>query len=162
MLVMALGQLLYSEKYKAGWIYFTAPIEKPGRIISGAVKALLAKFYLPIVFVICVTAIALVGPSIIPNLLLGICNQLLITCTIAYITVREFPFTQAPAKGKSSFLRGIVSMLIPVCIALMHWLIYSFMPVVLILVLLSGIASWLIMDAIKNRDWANLKSSYQD
>lgn len=161
-MVMALGQLSYSEKYKAGWLYFTAPIEKPGRVISGGVKALLAKFYLPIVMIICITAISLVGPSIIPNLLLGIFNQLLITCSIAYITVREFPFTVATTKGKANFIRGIVSMLIPISFALLHWAIYSFMPVVIILAVLSGIASWLVMDAIKNQKWADLKTSYQD
>ncbi len=161
-LVMAMGQLMYSEKYKAGWLYFTTPLETPGRIISGAVKSMLAKFYLPIVFGICITATAIVGPKIIPNLLLGIFNQLLITCTIAYITIRELPFTQAPTQGKTNFIRGIFSMLIPISIALLHWMIYSFMPVVIILAVLSAIASWLVMDAIKHKKWTDLKTSYQD
>jgi hypothetical protein len=161
-LVMALAQILFSEKYKAGWLYFTTPIETPGRIISGGVKAMLAKFYLPIVTIICITAIAIVGPSIIPNLLLGIFNQLLITCSIAYITIRELPFTVAPMQGKTNIIRGLVSMLIPISFALLHWLIYSFMPVVIILAILSGIASWLVMDAIKHKKWNDLKASYQD
>lgn len=162
-LIMAVNQLLYSEKYKAAWFFFTTPIEKPGRIISGALKSMIAKFFLPLMVVTFITAIVLVGPKIIPNLLLGVFNELLIIFTIAYISFREFPFAQVPNQAaKSSFIRGMVSMIVPFTIGGLHYLIYNNMPVVIILALLSGGAAWMVMDAIKNKTWAVLKLEYKD
>ena len=162
-LIMSVNQLLYSEKYKAAWIYFTTPIEKPGKIISGALKSMIAKFFLPIVAVTCIAAIVLVGPKIIPNLLLGIFNELLIIFTIAFLSFREFPFAQVPNQAaKSNFIRGLASMIVPVTIGGLHYLIYNFMPVVIILAILSGGAAWMVMDAIKNKSWDVLKLEYKD
>jgi hypothetical protein len=154
--------MIFSEKYKAAWFYYTTPIGKPGRIISGAVKSMIAKFYLPLVTVTAIVALVIVGPKIIPNLLFGLFNQFLITCSIAFLSLKEFPFSQAQNQAKSNFIRGIVSMIIPASIAMLHYMIYSFTAVVIILCLLSGIASWLVMDAIKNKSWADLNLSYQD
>ncbi len=162
MLIMALNQMIFSEKYKAAWFYYTTPIAKPGRIISGAVKSMIAKFYLPLITVTAIVALVIVGPKILPNLLFGLFNQFLITCSIAFISVKEFPFSQSQNQVKSNFIRGMVSMFIPASIALLHYMIYSFMPVLMILCLLSGIASWLVMDAIKNKSWDDLNLSYQD
>jgi hypothetical protein len=162
-LIMAVNQLLYSEKYKAAWIYFTTPIEKPGKIISGALKSMIAKFFLPIVVVTFIAATWIVGPKIIPNLLLGIFNELLIIFTIAFLSFREFPFAQVPNQAaKSNFIRGLASMIVPLTIGGLHYLIYNFMPVVIILAILSGGAAWMVMDAIKNKTWEVLKLEYKD
>lgn len=162
-LIMSVNQLLYSEKYKAAWFFFTTPIDKPGKIISGAIKSMIAKFFLPLVLVTFITATLIVGPKIIPNLLLGIFNELLIIFTIAYISFKEFPFAQIPNQAaKSNFIRGLVSMIIPVTIGGFHYLIYNNMPVVIILAMLSGGAAWMVMDAIKNKTWEVLKLEYKD
>lgn len=162
-LIMAVNQLLYSEKYKAAWFLFTAPIEKPGRIISGAIKSMIAKFFLPLITVTFITAVLIAGPKIIPNLLLGIFNELLIIFTIAYVSFKELPFAQVPNQAsKSNFIRGLASMIVPICIAGLHYMVYNIMPVIIILAILSGIASWLVIDAIKNKSWAALKLEYKD
>ncbi|MCX6206241.1 MAG: hypothetical protein NTZ19_08330 [Bacteroidetes bacterium] len=162
-MIMSVNQLLYSEKYKAAWFFFTTPIEKPGRIISGALKSMIAKFFFPLVTVTFVAAVVIVGPKIIPNLLLGIFNEFLIIFTIAYISFRQFPFAQPQnSAAKSNFIRGLVSMIIPATIGGLHYLIYNMMPVVIILAVLSGIAAWMIMDGIKNRTWEILKLEYKD
>jgi hypothetical protein len=154
---------MYSDKYKAAWIYFTTPIAKPGKIISGALKSLLVKFYLPIITLTFLGAILFEGPRVIPNLFLGLCNQLLIIFLIGYATIRNLPFAQAQNLSKSSFMRGLLTLLIPGTIAFLHYSIYSFMPVVIILSILSCIAAWLVMDALKNKGWeiiTELKEGY--
>ena len=161
-LIMAISQILYSEKYKAAWIYYITPIDSPGKVISGAIKSIIVKFYLPLVTLTTLAAILMVGPRIIPNLLLGLFNQLLITCTIGYISIRAFPFAQLQNQAKSNFIRGIFSFVIPVAIALLHYVIYGMMPVVIILTVLSGIACWFMMDAIKTKNWSQIKTLYQD
>jgi ABC-2 type transport system permease protein len=44
----AIYQLIYSEKYKASWIYYITPVATPGQLLTGALKSLMAKFYLPL------------------------------------------------------------------------------------------------------------------
>ena len=154
-LLMALKQLIYSEKFKAAWIYYITPVTKPGQLISGAVKATMVKFYLPLVIASTITAVIMAGPMIIPNLLLGLCNQLLITMLIAYLTIRELPFSvqQSTASKGGTFIRGLFTMLIPVTLAVLHYFVYAYLFVIIILCLLSGIGSWLMMDALKNKGW---------
>jgi hypothetical protein len=101
-LITAINQLMYSDKYKAAWIYFTTPIAKPGKIISGALKSLLVKFYLPIITLTFLGAILFEGPRVIPNLFLGLCNQLLIIFLILialrFFTPILFFISQSPTK----------------------------------------------------------------
>ncbi len=163
-LLMALNQVVYSEKFKAAWIYYITPISKPGHLISGAVKATMVKFYFPLVVATSVSAIIIIGPKIIPNLVLGICNQLLITMFIAYISVRDLPFSaqQSTASKSGTFIRGLFSMLIPGVLAVLHYMVYTYLPVIIILCLLSGIAAWLMMDAVKNKSWETVLTNNYD
>ena len=111
-LLMALKQLIFSEKFKAAWIYYITPVTTPGKLISGAVKATIVKFYFPLVTVTAIAAVSIMGPKIIPNLVLGISNQLLITLFIAYISIRELPFSvqQSTAAKGGTFIRGLFTM----------------------------------------------------
>ncbi len=158
-LITALGYLVYSEKYKAAWMYYIPPVDKPGKFILGSVKSILFKFYVPLVITILVGAYFLLGAASLPNFMLGVCNQALIILTIAYITINQMPFSAlAGNKTKgNSFVRGLFTMLIPVSVGLVHYLIRSFLPVVVLLTLLSGIAIWMIMDSIKNKTWEQIK-----
>jgi len=154
-LVMALNQLIYSDKFKAAWIYYITPVDKPGKLIIGAVKAAIVKFYIPMVVITCVSAVTIAGPQVIPNLLLGLLNQLLITGVLAYLIIKDIPFSvqqDTGAKG-GTFIRGLFSMLVPGTVAFGHYLVYANWPVILISCILSGIASWLVFDAVKNKNW---------
>ncbi len=158
-LITVLSQLKVSDQYKAAWIYYAAPVEKPGSIILGAVKSILAKFYLPVAFVLTGSAYLFLGTSALPNFILGICNQLLIILIITYISFHSLPFSvPAAQKGKgSNFIKSLFSMLIPITIALLHYAIRTYWPIVLLLTLLSGIAIWMMLDSIKNKEWSSIK-----
>lgn len=158
-LIMAMYQLIYSEKYKASWIYYVTPITHPGKLISGAIKSIILKFYIPIVFCITIAGVWVIGIAILPNLLLGLCNQLLITTFLAYLTIKQLPFSaqqSAQSKG-SNFIRGLVSMLIPVMVAFGHFMVYGNLLLIGVFLLLSAGASWLMMDALKNKGWSQLQ-----
>lgn len=158
-LITALGYLIYSEKYKAAWLYYIPPVDKPGKFILGSVKSILFKFYAPLVIAILGGAYFLLGAAALPNFILGVCNQALIILTIAYITINQMPFSVlAGNKTKgSSIVKGLFTMLIPVSVGLVHYLIRGFMPVVVLLTVLSCIAIWMIMDSIKNKTWEQIK-----
>jgi len=55
-----------------------------------------------------------------------------------------------------SFIRGLFSMIIPGVLAVVQYLLYNFTIVISILAILSGIACWLILDAIKQKTWENI------
>ncbi len=162
-LIIAISQIAYSEKFKAAWIYFTTPVQSPGYLIGGALKAGMLKFYIPIIAVIAAPAIYLMGPAVIPNLVLGLFNQLLICSLIAYVSAKYLPFSanQTIADKSGALIRGIFTLAIPSTIGLVHYFLFNFIWVICILSVLSILATWLVMDAIARTSWASVKSTYE-
>ncbi|MES2003512.1 MAG: hypothetical protein V4450_03245 [Bacteroidota bacterium] len=157
-LMVAIGRLIYSDKYKAAWIYYITPIQLPGKLLAGALKSAIVKFCLPILAITSVAAIGVVGPKIIPNLLLGILNQLFIVTFVAYLSLRVLPFSlqEATSAKGGTFIRGLFSMLLPFTLGILHFFVYRYTVVIIILAILSAIATWLMMDALRNKTWEQL------
>jgi hypothetical protein len=78
LIMQVIQQITYSDKYKAAWIYFTAPINSPGELIQGALKAALIKFYIPVVVLVTATAMIITGPDYL------FFDVYLFTCLFAY------------------------------------------------------------------------------
>ncbi len=163
-IISALTQIKYSDKYKASTIFYTSPISIPGHIISGAVKATIIKFYMPLAITVSLLGVTLVGIKILPNLLLGMSNQLCICFLIAYVSFVEMPFsrTESITVKTGSFIRGIISMIIPLGMATLHFLIYDYQVAILLLLALSSTAVWLVAGSVYNKTWSDLKVGYQD
>ncbi|MDO9254605.1 MAG: hypothetical protein Q7U54_03760 [Bacteroidales bacterium] len=156
----AIGQLPYSDKFKAAWIFAITPIDAPGKLLSGALKSVIVCFYIPIVLLFSLFGIVIIGPSILPNLVLGCFNVLVVTSLIAYITLRKLPFSvssQDASRNKTT-ARNFLTMLIPMILGGIHWLIFDYIWVVVILALLAVIATWMIMDSIRNMGWTKIEN----
>ncbi len=160
LLVTAISQMAYSEKYKAAWIFHVAPLEYPGEVILGALKAIVLKFYIPIIILITIPALIIGGWYTLPNVLLGLFNQLLIAALLTYLNFRNLPFSrkQNANLNGGSFIRNIGVMLISVFIAMLHYAAYDILVVVCIVAVLSMIATWLIAGSIKKTSWAKMKA----
>jgi hypothetical protein len=164
LLVMAIGQINFSDKYKASWIYYAAPLSKPGEVISGAAKAAILKFYIPLVVFITVAGIWIAGLSILPNIILGLFNELLIATMLVYVGHKMFPFStpQATSTKSGSFLRNLAVLFISGLIGWGHFKIYAFTIPVIICAVLSITATFLLMSSIKNTSWEAIRSSYEE
>ena len=164
LLTMAVSQMVYSEKFKAGWIYFTRPLANPGLVIAGATKAVIVKFYVPIVIVIAAAGLLVAGPSILPNIVFGLFNQVLIAALLVYIGKKYFPFSmhQSNQQKTGSFLRGLAVLFVSGLIAVGHFLLYAIMPAVLLCAVLSVAATWLVFDSIKKISWEKVMSRYAE
>ncbi len=162
LLSMAVTQLVYSEKYKAAWLYFITPVNVPGEIINGAVKAAIVKFFLFFILVLAVPGIALAGISFIPNLLLAVVNQLVICYALVYLGNKELPFAknQSIEVKAGNFMRNLFRMIIPFSIAVLHYFIYTSMPLVILVLIVSGAAFWVIMDSVKKFSWTVIKTGF--
>lgn len=164
LLVTALSQMIYSEKYKAAWIFYAAPVAYPGEVILGAVKATILKFYIPIVLAITIAGLALGGIAVLPNILLGLFNQLLISTLLVYINFRHLPFSRKQNNNANagSFIRNLSIMLISGFIAIMHYMIFKMPVVVWICAALSIVATWLMMDSIRKTGWEKIRMEKED
>ena len=155
----AMINIKISDRYKASWIYHITPLEKPGPLILGSIKALILKFYLPFAILIITGCISLIGWEPVPNLLLGFSNQLCIFFTIAYLSFNQLPFSHSDMgrmRG-GNFARSFITMLLPWVIGIGHYFIYDFQPVVYILLVLSVVTAWLLADSVRNRGWEMMK-----
>lgn len=155
----ALMQLPYSDKFKAAWLFFVTPIDKPGKVISGAVKCVFVLFFVPLALLLVILGLLLQGPSSLPNMLLGCLNVLAIGSVLALIMVKNLPFSTAQegAAGGNTFIRTMLLMLLPVGFGFAHYLISGFHWVVLFLLLITAVVPWLVFDEIKKRNWNQLK-----
>ncbi|HVX50635.1 MAG TPA: hypothetical protein VHB48_10785 [Chitinophagaceae bacterium] len=163
LLIGALGQITMYDKFKAAWIFFTTPIDVPGKIVSGAVKASIAQFFFPIAFITAVILVSIAGVSIIPNILFGYCNVLLVSAVSAFLTTNKLPFSSpTTTRGSAGMLRLFTVMILGFFIAFAHYSLYNITPVIVILAFISGGAAWMIFDSIKKYSWKKISSNYED
>lgn len=91
---MAVLQLPYSDTPEAAWIYRALPLKQHGHLLTGAVKAMLMRFFLPVYLLVTITSVWFWGIDFFPQIVLsGLCNILLILITIIFQKM-ELPFTQ--------------------------------------------------------------------
>jgi hypothetical protein len=159
LVLQALYNIKLSDKHKASWIYHIAPLEQPGPVILGATKALILKFFLPFALLLLSATLVFMGWGSLPNLLLGLANQVCIIFTVSYLSFNRLPFSSSDM-GKlrgGNFARNVVSMIFPWLLGAGHFFIYNFLPVVFILLGLACIAIWLLTDALRQRTWSSIK-----
>lgn len=159
-MIAAISNLSYSEKFKAGWIFDIAPIDFPGKIISGAVKSAMVTFYAPIVVLISIAGVSFIGLKAIPNIILGCYNVISICTIISYISFRSLPFSQSQqgvSKGKT-FIQTILTLLIPAIFGIIHWWISDYIWMVFLLIIITAFIPWLVFDEIKKLSWQKIKS----
>lgn len=161
-LVLAIGQLQYSEKFKAAWIYFISPIKKPGLILTGSLKSAMVKFYLPFVLIIIIPGLLLVGINILPNILLGILNAALGCSILSLITLQNLPFSvpQNTSQKTGAQLRSFMSMIIIIFLGTLHFLVYNFKWVIIVSCCLSLLANWLVIEFLKSKSWNQILAQY--
>ena len=159
------GALTYSkisEKYKAAWIFYIAPIRSPGAIITGTVKSLLFKFCAPFLLICSLLGIWLMGWIAIPNLLLAIGNLVLMTYLSAYFAIKEFPFSvpdNASGRG-TNFLITLFIGLLPLLIGFMHFFIFNMLPLVILCCIVSFIAVWYLHTSLYDKHWQKFNPAY--
>jgi len=161
---MAINQIMYSEKYKASWIYYVSPLQEPGAVILGSAKAAIFKFYIPLVAFITIAGVVIAGPSILPNVVLGLFNELLIATILVYAGHKMFPFSvhQNTSVKTGALMRNFFVLFVSGLIAVGHFIIYDIMPAVILCAGLSILATWLIMSSVRKTSWEAIKSSYSE
>ena len=110
----AIMQLPFTDSPEAAWIYRALPLKEYGHIMTGALKAILSRFYIPVYLILTIPCVILWGISIIPQLILSGLGNILIVMLSVLFQKMELPFTKArdmQQKGTNS-LMAILSMIL--------------------------------------------------
>jgi hypothetical protein len=161
-LIGALNNSKTSEKYKAAWIFYIAPIRFPGAIITGTVKSILLKFAAPFLLLCSVLGIWLLGWIAIPNLLLAIGNLVVITYLTAYVAIKELPFSvpeYSSGRG-TNFLINLLIGVLPIIFGVMHFFIFTMLPLVVVCCLVSFAAVWYLHTSQYDKHWQRFNPAY--
>lgn len=157
-LTTALGNLPFSDKYKASWIFYSAPVESPGRVISGAVKSAIVSLYIPLAVLIAIVGIVFMGPGSILNIVLGVFNVIAIGAVTAYTTVRKLPFSNVlngTANG-GTFVKTMLILFAMGAVGFIHYFVSAYIWALLLLIAISLVIIWLVFSEIKALGWDDL------
>jgi len=168
-LIQASAYVTISEKYRAAWIYYAAPIGEPGKIMAGAFKAIWIKYFFPFYAFIGVFIISIWGPAAIYDLVLAAINLTLYALAGMLVSQRFFPFSrpdQIANSGFKTFLRMMLATIVIGSLALGHYFTTiptTWMPfpwlLKIIFLLLSTALFWMLWDSYKKTDWNKLKTA---
>ena len=160
-LSQAITFVTLSEQYKAAWVYYAAPIDKPGNIMIGGFKAIWVRYFLPFYITISAFVIYVWGINVVPDLILALMNVTLFALLVLTIGYRQFPFSM-PEHMKNAGGRTTIRLFLTMSIigglgfshyfaaTTLPWLRFVFMG-------LSAIMLWLVWDSYANTSWAKLK-----
>lgn len=94
MLIPSILFISRSEDYSGAWIYKVLPIETPGAIIKGAMKAFMFKCVIPIEGLVSIIFLILCGPKILPQIILIFLNMIFISILIINQSKKVLPFSR--------------------------------------------------------------------
>ena len=129
---VACHEIPYSDDFKASWIYFSAPLQAPGEILSGTLKAIFVRLFVPGYAVISVIILYVWGWRVWTDLLFGLFNNMIMVLLLVTISKRYLPFSVAPSLRTQSgnLVRGLLTGLMIGLLGLIHYGV-TFMPVLL-------------------------------
>lgn len=148
----------FNQNYEAAWIYKSAPINQPGQIITGSLKALFVKFFLPLFLIFFSLCLYIWGYAIIDDFIYGLLNTIFLFILLNFLGDIYLPFSLKPdvKKQAGKVIKIIIqSIAIAVLIGLHYfvlkvdYLLYALMPVWIIGILL-------LLKKLKNISWKKI------
>lgn len=99
-----------SDAYKSAWIYYVVPIKSDGEVVSGALKAVIVKYYLNFMLILLLISIAIFGFRVLNDILFASMLGIIFTIVLALFSIREFPFSVPEGKVSSRSMLAVVTM----------------------------------------------------
>ncbi len=154
----SLAFIAFHENFQASWIYQSTPLAKPGQIISGSIKALLSKFFLPIFLIFFIFSFYIWGIAIVDDFVLGFFNNILIFLLIANISDHTLPFSRQQNTRQQSgrFLQVILHLIIIAALVGLHYLILKNTWLTYCLIPLSAAGCYMLFKRIQNLPWVKI------
>jgi ABC-2 type transport system permease protein len=120
MLIAALDNFQKSENYKAAWVYTALPVQRPGEILSGALKSMMIKVFF-LLLPLYIFILATWGIPVLDDLMLGIAVSLFFCVSVSLVSQRSFPFSRKPEMITSNVAQHIVFAAGFIAAGIFHW-----------------------------------------
>lgn len=163
-MMSALGYLAISDQYKAAWVYYSAPLAVPGRVMIGAFKALLVKYFLPFYIVISAFVLYMWGAGVLLDIVLAFANVTLFVSFVARVGQKHLPFSKAEQmkQGGGRIVKSLLGMFIPAVLGAGHYFALHVWWLKCIFLALSAILLWLVWDSYANTTWQNVTKGAEE
>ncbi|MDR3678471.1 MAG: hypothetical protein P4L41_00805 [Flavipsychrobacter sp.] len=155
MLIRVLNYLTISDQYKSAWVYYATPVVTPGRVMSGAFKAMWIKFFLPLFILLAIFIVSVWGWPAITDVILALINVTLFAACMMRVSFRDLPFSMQEQmnQGGNRFLKSFIAMAIPSALGFGHYMAINILWLKLLFMVLSAILLWLVWDSYANTTW---------
>jgi ABC-2 type transport system permease protein len=156
----AIGLIAFNENFTASWVYLSSPLHQPGSLISGALKSLLVKFFMPVFLVLFAFCCYIWGFQIIDDFIFGLFNNILIFLLMAHFGNAYLPFSMQPnAKQQTGKLVKMILQLIIIALLVgLHYLALKFVWAVPALIPVSAAAVYFMLRVVQNYSWQKIAS----
>ena len=150
--------ITFNENFAASWIYQSTPLAKPGEIITGGMKALLTKFFLPVYLLFFVATGFIWGIQIADDFLLGFFNNLLIFLISAFLSNQYLPFSRQPNSKQQSgkFAQSMLQLVVIVALVGMHYLVLQINWLIYLVIPLVALACILLIKRLQQTPWLKI------
>lgn len=145
-----------SEKYKAAWIYYAAPIQYKGQLMSGVLKASFLKYFVPFNLLFLMICIPLFGVDVVNDILLATAIGGVECVLLILFVVKSYPFSQAYQNGKSRALVNILILGILGAVGYVHILLHNYEMLIWMGCVLFWILFLLLIQILKKENWKSL------
>ncbi len=125
-LQVAFHEIPYSDDFRGSWIYFSAPLQSPGELLSGALKAICVRLFLPGFFILTIFVLLIWGYRVWDDVIIAFMNNLIMLMILALINKRHLPLSMAPDVRAQSgnLMRGILTLLLIAALGIGHFLLF--------------------------------------
>lgn len=154
----SIGFVSFYENFQASWIYQSTPVTKPGQIITGGLKALLAKFFLPIFLILFLFSFYVWGFAVLNDFVLGFFNNIFMFLIIANVSDHYLPFSrQQNSKEQSGrFLQIILQLFIIGALVSLHYLVLKIDWLIYCLIPISVAGCYFMLKKLQNLRWIQI------
>jgi len=148
----------FYEQFQAGWIYYSTPIKYPGQIISGAIKSLFLKFFVPVYSILFIAAYFIWGNQIINDFVFGFFANAMLFMLTAIFGEQSMPFArQLNIKMQAGkFVKFIIQVGIVAAIVAMHYFALKINWLIWLLILPAMVATYFMIKKIQNYRWRDI------
>ena len=156
--MVAQYQLSVSDNYRASWVYGSAPIQEPGDVLAGSLKALIIKLLTPFYLLLSVYILYRYGIDKINDVLLAFSNSLVMLQSAALLSTRHMPFSAAPdALKQNNTARGLLVSLVLGIVGFSHYGLTHIPYGVWAAIPLSVATFWLLLRQYKKTAWEQIE-----
>ncbi len=151
----AFSLISFNEHFQASWIFHSTPVDKPGEILIGALKAIIIKFLIPVYILLMIFSLWIWGGRVAFDFLFGFFNNLFCFAVIVLFADYYLPFSRQPAPKQQAgrFAKSILQLLIILVLVAYHFFLlsYPWILTAIIPVLILGI--YMISRTVKKIGW---------